>query len=404
MSGRLLALACVLLFSLASPHPAGAARFAQAAGEPPPSPLLQQLAPRFAEIARANIVSVRGQTALVPSPVYANGIYARDAFFAAVGLDDPALSRKLYAWFAAAQNKQSGQIPTAIAFNPADTTLQPQDDESTLLFVIWSFILQQAGYEVELAPVAAAWKHVQTHVRGGLYYSAAGHFRYWADCWALPAPGVISYVQGLYALAAAGAHELAVADAAAVDAARAGYRSLFNGPLGFLPLGAGAYSRTLQDVSALLPEFLHRLLLEEGLLPDAQVLSTVDHHLDTLGAYAADGSLIGLRVLADRRGGFLPSTAFAEGCAHMSRGGDYHNGGYWPMYTLAELALAYAIAPQGRYRLASEQLVAYEAAQGLGIEYIQLVPGSEGYVPPRRGQYSWNVLALRALQYAGLVE
>ena len=396
MNRRLLVLICMLLLSATPPRPAQAAVREH-------SPLLQQLAPRYAEVARANILSVRGQVALVPSPVYANGIYARDAFFAAAGLDDAALSRKLYAWFAAAQNKQTGQIPTAIAFNPADTSLQPQDDESTLLFLVWSFILQQEGFDVDLAPVAAAWKHVQTHVRNGLYYSAAGNFRYWADCWTLAQPGVISYVQGMYALAAAGAQELGIADAAATAAARAGYRSLFNGPLGFLPLGAGSAGRT-QDVSALLPEFLHRLLLGEGMLPDAQVLSTVDHHLDTLSVRAADGKLLGLRVLADRTGGFLPSTAFAEGCAGMSRPGDYHNGGFWPMYTLVELALAYAIAPAPRYRLALEQLVSYEAEYGLGIEYIQLVEGSEGYVPPRRGQYSWNVLALRALRFAGLVE
>jgi hypothetical protein len=405
MTGRLLALVCVMLLSLTPALPTSGADYEQTTGERERSAILQQLAPRYAQIARENIVTAHGRTAIVPSPAYANGIYARDAFFAAVGLDDLELSFKLYTWFADGQNKQTGQVPTAIAFDPADQSLQPQDDESTLLFIIWSFILHRAHYDIDRASVAAAWDHVQTHVRNGLYYSAAGNFRYWADCWTLPRPGVIAYVQGLYALAAEAAHDFGfVDDDKTVAAAKNGYRALYNDPLGFLPLGAGSPGRSIQDVSALLPEFLHRLLLAEGILADAQVLATVDHHLATLGAHSGEGTLIGLRVLADSTGAFLSPALFAAGCANMSRPGDYHNGGYWPMYTLVELALAYAIAPETRYRLALEQLVAYEAEQGMGVEYMQLVRGAEGYVPPRRGHYSWNVLALLALRYAELVK
>ena len=367
------------------------------------SAVLQKLAPRYAEIARSNIRTVRSRPALVPSPVYANGIYARDAFYAVLGLDDPTLSARLYAWFADAQNPATGQIPTAVAFDPADKSLQPQDDESTLLFVIWSLLLHRTGHDIDPAGVAAAWNFIQTHVRNGSYYSAPGSFRYWADCWTLPRPDVIAYVQGLYASAAEAAHFLGVADAGEAAAAEAAYRALYRQASGFLPLSAGGPGRSVQDVSALLPEFLHRWLFKDAMLPDAQVLATVDHHLATLSVYADGGALIGIKILGDSAGGFLAPSLFAADCAGMSSPGDYHNGGYWPMYTLVELALAYSITPDPRYRAALEQLVGAEAEEGLGVEYWQLRQGSEGYVPAIRRQYSWNALALRAMRYAGLV-
>ena len=42
--------------------------------------------------------------------------------------------------------------------------------------------------------------------------------------------------------------------------------------------------------------------------------------------------------------------------------------------------------------------------EGSGTEYWQLMPGSEGYIPPNRIFYSWNVLVVPALRYAGLVQ
>ena len=398
------ALMCILLCNLMLPRPAAGASYWQGESGQRHSDVLQQLAPRYAQIARENIVTVNNRTAIVPSPIYANGIYARDAFFAAVGLDDHELSFKLYEWFAAAQDSRTGQIPTAIAFDPADQSLQPQDDESTLLFVIWSFILHRSGADVDLTSVAAAWEHVQTHVRNGRYYSSPGHFRYWADCWMLPRADVISYVQGLYAVAAHAAHYFGqVSDFATVAAAEYNYQALYNAAYGFLPLGASRTGRSVQDVSALLPEFLHRLLLDDGILSNAKVLSTVDRHLATLGVYAADRTLIGVKVLADVTGGFLAQQMFADDCSSMSSPGDYHNGGYWPMYTIVELALAYSIAQDPKYRIALEQLVEHEAEQGMGVEYWQLMRGSEGNVPSGRGHYSWNVFGMIALQYAGLV-
>ena len=242
---RMFALVCILLLAIAAPPSADAVGDQQTQDGSERSALLQKLAPRYAEIARSNVRTVRSQPALVPSPVYANGIYVRDAFYAVLGLDDPALSARLYAWFTAAQNKKTGQIPTAVAFDSADKSLQPQDDESTLLFVIWSLLLHRTGHDIELAGVTAAWDFVQAHVQNGRYYSAPGSFRYWADCWTLPRTDVIAYVQGLYASAAAAAHFLGVADASEAAAAKAAYRALYQPASGFLPLSAGQPGRSV---------------------------------------------------------------------------------------------------------------------------------------------------------------
>ena len=220
---------------------------------------------------------------VVPSPVYANGIYARDAFFAVLGLGDLGLARTPSAGLSRRRRAATGQITTAIPFDPADVSLQPQDDETALLYLIWAGYLHRAGVEVDEQIVGLAWDFVQSHVTDGAYVSLPGRFRYWADCWRLDQPDTITYNQGLYALAARLLAETGLAGVTQADAgaAAARYRSLYRADLGFLPLSAAAPGADVQDVSALLPEFLHRYLLGEGLLEDAVVLSTVDHGLAT---------------------------------------------------------------------------------------------------------------------------
>ncbi len=57
-----------------------------ATSSPHLSPILQNLYPIYQETARLNMRDISGQLAVVPSPVYANGIYARDAFYTSLGL------------------------------------------------------------------------------------------------------------------------------------------------------------------------------------------------------------------------------------------------------------------------------------------------------------------------------
>ncbi len=367
------------------------------------SPTLEAMAKLYIRIAQANVRTIGNQKAVVPGPIYANGIYARDAFFTVVGLGDLQLSEDSYRWFERAQNLETGQITTAISLDPADRSLQPQDDETTLLFLIWSGLMQREGRPIEPQLVRKAWTFVENHTQDGLYVSAPGEFRYWADCWRLDQPDTISYNQGLYALATrflADARMAGVTPAVAAQAAD-GYRALFRNDVGFLPLSAKEPGNSLQDVSALLPEFLHRYFFGIGILPDTAVLSTVNHHLETAVINAADGSIAGIKNIANANGTFAATSNFA--CPTLNTQGDYHNGGYWPMYTLVDLAMAYQIDPQPLYRSTMETLIAKELADGTTKEYWPLAPGRVGNIEQGRSDYSWNVLIVPALRWSGLV-
>jgi hypothetical protein len=114
------------------------------------------------------------------------------------------------------------------------------------------------------------------------------------------------------------------------------------------------------------------------------------------------GRAAGIKNIANADGTFAAASLFA--CPTLNEPGDYHNGGYWPMYSLVELALAYGIAPRPQYRTMIEELVAQEVADGTTKEYWTLAPGRIGQVQAGRRDYSWNVLIVSALRWAGLVE
>lgn len=368
---------------------------------------MQERIQRYVETARANVLTVGQSQAVVPSPAYANGIYGRDAFYTTLGLGDIALSEQAYRWFEAAQDPLTGQVATAVAFDPDDDSLQPQDDETTLLFLIWSGIMEREGRPVDREAVGRAWQFVQSHLQDGLYVLAPGQFRYWADCWELKRPDVITYNQGLLAIAMRflADMELAGIDEDQVAQAVRGYRDSYHSGLGFVTLSKWDAGSRLQDNSALLPEFLHRYLFGEGMLSDAVVLATVDHRLETAGVRLRNltgESLAGIKNIAEADGSFAWPGNYA--CPTLREPGDYQNGGHWPLFASIELALAYGIDPQPIYRQALEDLTRRELDHGSPKEYWELSPGSEGYVHPGRDEHAWNVLIVPALQMAGLIQ
>src|SRR5687768_15606059 len=137
---------------------------------------------------------------MLSSRLYMQGTYVRDAFYGPWALGDRALSQEAYAWFAEGQ-RADGQIPTAVAFDPVNSPLEPKDDDSVLLFVIWSAVLARWGGTPDLAAVRAAWRWASARVVDGRYVSPAGPFRYWADTVAPDVPEVITHNQGLYVAA-----------------------------------------------------------------------------------------------------------------------------------------------------------------------------------------------------------
>lgn len=341
-----------------------------------------------------------GRLAIVPSPVYANGIYGRDSFYAALGLGDAKLIEGCYRWFEETQNQETGQIASAVAFSPEDQSLEPKDDETTLLYLPWSALIQRQGRPINPDSIAKAFEFVQSHVRDGFYVSQPGPFRYWADTLVVQRPDVISYNQGLYTVALESLRQIGLENITSqmVQSAKDNYQSLYKPWLGFVSQSRDV---SVQDLSVLFPESLHRHLFNKGILPDDVISRTVNHHLETAGVYFRSGKLAGLKITAGADGGFLPPERFSV--PDLAAPGDYQNGGYWPLWTLSELALAYEVSGDGKYKSAIAELLETELGKdGQSKEFMRLTHDNLGDFDSFRSPYSWNVLFVPFAKRAGL--
>jgi len=366
--------------------------------------LLEDLLPYYAASTRRNIVWRRGERAILSSHIYPKGTFVRDAFYGPMALNDVVLSRDCYRWFERTQLR-NGQIMTAVGFTPDDQAdLTPMDDESSMLFIIWSAWLKRKGVEVKQAVVEQAFTHVQAHVHStGDFVSPAGPFRYWADTVNPETPERITHNQGLYALVLRSMHRLGwggVTDRQVV-AAKERYAAAYDPALLYLPLGRDTWWASKQDISAVFPEFLFRWAFGESALPDSVVMNTVARMVRNAAVYR-DRKIAGIKVICDRDGEFLPADRFHVPV--LNSPGDYQNGGYWPMYTLAALAMAYRIKATQAYRDIIEALVVAELQPDqISKEIILLKPGAVGSWDPKRNGYTWNALIAPAVRWAGLI-
>ena len=359
--------------------------------------------------ARQNIISYKnGEKVIIPSPAYASGIYGRDAFFSILGLADGQLSLNCYRQFERDQNPKSGQIPTQVLFNPGNETEKWCDDETTMLFLIWSGVVKEWGGNINQEKIEKSLEFVQQHVQDSLYYSDPGDFKYWADTLINPQKQVITYNQGLYccALQTMFENNWGKVTFEEVEKAKEGYRAIWrqNREKGYLPQ---AQRQDLIDLSALFPEVLSRYLFNEPILSDQMASSTVDYFLaKALVTGKETGKLYGFKIICSGNGAFLSPKAISVSA--FSEPGDYQNGGYWPMWTLVDLALAFKIAPKEKkegYRQIILELLGEELDKdGEAKEYIRLCPDPVvlGSSEEMRHKYSWNVFFIPIARWAGL--
>lgn len=109
-----------------------------------------------------------------------------------------------------------------------------------------------------------------------------------------------------------------------------------------------------------------------------------------------------MKIIAQGDGRFLGPERFE--ISDFADYGDYQNGGYWPMWTLSELALAYKISGEVKYLSAIEQLLASElGSDGQSKEFLRLGTRTIGDFDSFREQFSWNVLFVPIAQWAGVL-
>jgi hypothetical protein len=255
-----------------------------------------------------------------PSRAYA-GVWLRDSFWTFLALGDVTLSGRALRHFANHQ-APTGQVPTQFTSFLRQPILR--DDESTLLFVIWSeWQARHRGWYPSARSLSLALGFVQRHVRQGRYTSRVGSYADWFDAYRLQHADNLSYNQGLYVDALLAAQQLRQhVTSSQIGAAIAAYRALTDHAHGYL-----RFSSLLpyHDISSLTGEFLALWLFGRPLLSNAVVGSTVR---------AQPPFEYGFRVVTNADGTYLRPSAFVT---HVFPG-DYQNGGSWLLYDYMALA------------------------------------------------------------------
>jgi hypothetical protein len=374
----------------------------------------QTLLPIYTNAALGNIVEIDGRRAMLSSRLYP-GTYVRDAlFWGPLALDEPDLGYECYSWFAESQ-LGNGQIRSAVRLRPEDAdSLEPKDDEGTLLFIIASDWLRINGFaltrnpsgggELDLGRIERAYHWIEQHVANHRYLSPAGPFRYWADTVNPDRDETISHNQGLLCLARRAMVNIGLGGVTEDDvaAARSAWRAMYDSNAGYLPLGQYSNFARAQDNSAVFPEWLSRYLYDEPLLTDEMVVSHAARIVGNASVYDNEGHLAGIKIICGENGEFLRQEWFHE--TGLNPPGDYQNGGYWPAYTHIMLALAYSITHEPQYAQMVEALVRYELERdGHTKEMMRLSPGMVGTFQDRRADYTWNALIPVALRWAGVI-
>lgn len=358
------------------------------------------LSSTYTKSAKENIrILPDGRRVIVPSNAYKDHAFTRDSFYAVMGLKDIGLSISSFDFFTKAQ-KDDGQIPTATYLDGKTEAEDFRDDESTLLYLAWAGIIHQEKIPINQKVIERAFDFIQKHAQDGWYVSPQGDFSYWADTYINKDSDVITYNQGLYALALRSLQKIRpdLVPQQMVDQAETNYRALFRSDLGFLPLSS---STQFQDASALLPEFLARYYFGKGILSDEQILMSVDHLIETAAVSDKNG-VVGIKTMANADGSFLPTDLFS--IPALNGEGNYQNGGYWPMQVINALSLAYKISGDNKYRSLIEALIKRELEGGSGSkEFISLEPNRLGHFDENRLNYSWNALIPTALRWAGII-
>ena len=366
------------------------------------SPIARLLPDYFAST-RSNIVTHLQQRAILSSALYPKATFIRDAFYGPLALNDLNLSTECYRWFAVTQ-LPTGQIRTAVPFTSADEPeFPPGDDDSTLLFIIWSAWLWRNRITIDAGPIRRAIDFVRTHVIDEYYVTPAGAFRYWADTVKFEQVERIAHNQGLYVLALQALRQLDMGDVtdAQLAQAKANYASFFRSELGAMALGKDTWWANTIDLSALFPEFLLRWLYTDAALPDQTILATVDHFRKVAAVTRPDNTPAGIKIICAGNGDYLDRQRFfAPG---LNWPGEYQNGGYWPMYTLTAFALAYRLTREPALQRTVEQLITLELnTDHRSKEVINLVAATAETDKLDRSNYTWNALIVPAIKWAGI--
>ncbi len=250
---------------------------------------------------------------VVPSVEYNNVQYCRDAF-----------------WIA-------NMLPPAIAADCLKNELAKVNmyAEYPLITVIWAYKSWKAKNKVNLPGLQRYITAIDSHVKNNYYYSYSDSdgrldFQYWNDLMAFDTTDVVTYNQGLYALAIQAAKEMGLTTKSDPGKALKNYQGMFNQALGFYP--ASKNKNTVMGPDPLIPDLLSQLYFNKQMLPSKNVTL----HYSRMVKYAKTPN--GFKVVALPDGQYLPDSLYdVKGYqSQVNRGkitdGQYCRGGSYFLY------------------------------------------------------------------------
>ncbi len=328
--------------------------------------------PRVMDLLQRNFIYFPDEIFLRASPYHTDS-WGRDSFYTALSINDPMIEMHLLER-SLGRGYRYPQVPTTrIIFSDREWFF---DDETTALSLTWRAKIAKLGFRLRSSG-KQAWQDrfewLQSHCEDGSYITPAGTERSWFDTFNFPEPDILSYNQGIYAVATLAAERLGLKTSPnATKDARLAYQKLTH------PSGRLQFSKNYpyKDASSLTGEYLALTIFGESLLDDETVLAT-ESSLDSVAG--------GYKVVTTASGEFLDASQFNR--PYLP--GDYHNGADWPFFsaTTRRTAELHGLkADEVFWRSLFNNLASTRSA-----EYRRLGVGSP--YDPQREDHCWNALA-----------
>ncbi|MGF1636998.1 MAG: hypothetical protein ACFCUU_08000 [Cyclobacteriaceae bacterium] len=221
---------------------------------------------------------------VVPSVEYGNTQYGRDAFWIATML--------------------SPEYAASCLQNELDVVNEYA--EYPLITVLWAFRSWKENREVNLQKVQAYVNAIETRARNNYFFSyleSDGRldFQYWGDVIAFEKDDVVTYNQGLFALALAAAKEMGLTIKSNPEKALQHYQNLYNTELGFYPISK---KKLILGPDPVVPDLISQLYFSKPMLSS----ETVASHFKKV--ITNSKTPYGIKVVAKPTGNYLASSDY----------------------------------------------------------------------------------------------
>ena len=300
---------------------------------------------------------------VVPGILYSNKQYSRDAFWQSMVLP-PQFDSECYRNEAVAQSRGA---------------------ERQLFALIWAYRSKQNKGKPDLAAGRKSLEYIEQHTRGGLFFSNDNpekkDFQSWFDAVAFDNDDVITYNQGLLAVALLAAEKLGLKPRVSAGDAIRQYQALFNEAGGYFP---ASRKKDLPAVDALVGDVLAQVFFKRSLLST----ESVSRHFNTILKYAK--TPYGYKVVCLPDGGFPPPAVFHASNypvdPSLGRGpGNYQYSGSWFLYDMLFLTDAWLHKVPGALEELKWRATLDFRLGGTYFEYINTATGQ-----PEKANQGWN--------------